>query len=200
MIASGACCSLICVKSEATSLPQSVEMATGKQETRDVSVPPIGLRGTLDVPRNAHAFVVFAHGSGSSRLSPGNRAVADALNSRGIATLLFDLLTPAEEADRRNVFNIPLLADLADAVNWLGKEPYLARLPLGLFGASTGAAATHCSSTSNRASASGAGTTSRPLASRSRTRSASGCAASSARATSGSRNSSSRMTAGRPIR
>ena len=55
---------------------------------------------------------------------------------------MFDLLTPAEEADRRNVFNIPLLADrLVDAVNWLDKEPYLARLPLGLFGASTGAAA-----------------------------------------------------------
>ena len=95
-------------------------MAPGKQETRDVSVLPIRQPGTLDVPWNAHAFVVFAHGSGSSRLSPRNRAVADALNSRGIATLLFDPLTPAEEADRRNVFNIPLLADrLADAVNWL---------------------------------------------------------------------------------
>ena len=117
-------------------------MAQGKQETRDISVPPIGLPGTLHVPRNAHALVVFAHGSGSSRLSPRNRAVASALNSRGIATLLFDLLTPAEEADRSNVFNIPLLASrLVDAVNWLDTQPYLARLPLGLFGASTGAAA-----------------------------------------------------------
>ena len=71
-----------------------------------------------------------------------NRAVASALNSRGIATLLFDLLTPAEQADRRNVFNIPLLADrLVDAVNWLDRQPKPAWLPLGLFGASTAAAA-----------------------------------------------------------
>ena len=117
-------------------------MAQGKRETHDISVPPIGLPGTLDVPRNAYALVVFAHGSGSSRLSPRNRAVASALNGRGIATLLFDLLTPAEEANRRNVFNIPLLADrLVDAVDWLDKQPDLARLPLGLVGASTGAAA-----------------------------------------------------------
>jgi putative phosphoribosyl transferase len=85
-------------------------MAQGKRETHDINVPPIGLPGTLDVPRSAYALVVFAHGSGSSRLSPRNRAVAIALNRRGIATLLFDLLTPAEEADRSNVFNIPLLA------------------------------------------------------------------------------------------
>jgi len=117
-------------------------MAQGKRKTHDISVPPIGLPGTLYVPRNAYALVVFAHGSGSSRLSPRNRAVASALSRRGIATLLFDLLTPTEEADRSNVFNIPLLAArLVDAVNWLDKQPYLARLPLGLFGASTGAAA-----------------------------------------------------------
>ena len=92
--------------------------------------------------RNAYALVVFAHGSGSSRLSPRIRAVASAPKRRGIATLLFDLLTPAEEANRRNVFNIPFLADrLVDAVDWLDKQPDLARLPLGLFGASTGAAA-----------------------------------------------------------
>ncbi len=117
-------------------------MAQGKRETHDTSVPPIGLPGTLDVPRSAYALVVFAHGSGSSRLSPRNRAVASALNRRGIATLLFDLLTPAEEADRSNVFNIPLLASrLVDAVNWIDGQTFLARLPLGLFGASTGAAA-----------------------------------------------------------
>lgn len=113
-----------------------------KQETRDISIPPIGLAGTLNVPRNAYALVAFAHGSGSSRLSPRNRVVASALNDRGIATLLFDLLTPAEEADRTNVFNVPLLAvRLVDAVNWLDGQPSVARLPLGLFGASTGAAA-----------------------------------------------------------
>jgi len=117
-------------------------MAQGKRETHDISVPPIGLPGTLNVPRSAYALVVFAHGSGSSRLSPRNRAVASALNRRGIATLLFDLLTPAEEADRSNVFNIPLLASrLVDAVNWIDGQTFLARLPLGLFGASTGAAA-----------------------------------------------------------
>jgi putative phosphoribosyl transferase len=117
-------------------------MAQGKRETRDIGVPPIRLPGMLDVPRNAHALVVFAHGSGSSRLSPRNRAVAIALNRRGVATLLFDLLTPAEEAIRSNVFDIPLLADrLVDAVSWLDTQPDLASLPLGLFGASTGAAA-----------------------------------------------------------
>lgn len=94
------------------------------------------------MPRDARALVVFVHGSGSSRLSPRNRAVAAALNDRGIATLLFDLLTPAEEADRANVFDIPLLATrLAGAVAWLDGQPLVARLPLGLFGASTGAAA-----------------------------------------------------------
>ena len=117
-------------------------MTQGTEEAREVRVPPLGLPGTLDVPQGALALVVFAHGSGSSRLSPRNRAVASALNRRRIATLLFDLLTPAEEADRSNVFNIPLLAArLADAVDWLDGQPDLARLPLGLFGASTGAAA-----------------------------------------------------------
>jgi dienelactone hydrolase len=68
--------------------------------------------------------------------------VANALNARGIATLLFDLLTPAEEVDRANVFDIRLLAErLIDAVRWLKQEPLVAALPLGLFGASTGAAA-----------------------------------------------------------
>lgn len=94
------------------------------------------------MPQSAFAVVIFAHGSGSSRLSPRNMAVADALNEHGIATLLFDLLTDAEEDDRSNVFNIPLLANrLADAVRWVGGQKPLAKLPLGLFGASTGAAA-----------------------------------------------------------
>ena len=107
-----------------------------------VSISPVGLAGALAVPRDARALVVFVHGSGSSRLSPRNRAVAAALNDRGIATLLFDLLTPAEKADRANVFDIPLLATrLAGAVAWLDGQPLVARLPLGLFGASTGAAA-----------------------------------------------------------
>ena len=114
------------------------------QEEIDVhiSMPPIVLAGTLHLPRQARAVVVFAHGSGSSRLSPRNQAVATALNDRSIATLLFDLLTFAEEADRHNVFDIALLGRrLVDAVNWLDRRPDLAELPLGLFGASTGAAA-----------------------------------------------------------
>ena len=107
-----------------------------------VSIPPLGLRGTLAMPAGARALVAFVHGSGSSRLSPRNRAVAEALNDHAIATLLFDLLTEEEEADRANVFDIVLLAQrLEQVVDWIDHDPQLARLPLGLFGASTGAAA-----------------------------------------------------------
>jgi fermentation-respiration switch protein FrsA (DUF1100 family) len=114
----------------------------GKGETREVTIPPLGLAGTLHIPPAAHAVVVFAHGSGSSRFSPRNRTVADALNARGFATLLFDLLTEDEEANRANVFDIPLLASrLTDVIRWLDRDPWAGRVPLGLFGASTGAAA-----------------------------------------------------------
>jgi putative phosphoribosyl transferase len=110
--------------------------------TREVTIGPLGLAGTLQLPAAANALVVFAHGSGSSRFSPRNVAAANALNARGIATLLFDLLTPDEERERANVFDIPLLAGrLVDVVHWIDTDPELARLPLGLFGASTGAAA-----------------------------------------------------------
>jgi pimeloyl-ACP methyl ester carboxylesterase len=115
---------------------------TNARESRDVRIPPRELAGILRIPDNTYALVVFAHGTGSSRLSPRNTAVAEALNDWGIATLLFDLLTPAEEADRANVFDVPLLADrLTDAIRWLGGQASVAKLPLGLFGASTGAAA-----------------------------------------------------------
>ena len=115
---------------------------TNARASRDVRIPPLGLAGILHIPKNAYALVVFAHGSGSSRLSPRNTAVADSLNDWGIATLLFDLLTPVEEADRANVFNVPLLADrLVDAIRWIDGQAPVAKLPLGLFGASTGAAA-----------------------------------------------------------
>jgi erythromycin esterase-like protein/predicted phosphoribosyltransferase/predicted alpha/beta-hydrolase family hydrolase len=107
-----------------------------------VRIPPLELAGDLNIPTNAHGVVLFAHGSGSSRLSPRNRAVADDLNRRGFATLLLDLLTDAEANDRRNVFDIDLLADrLTQAVAWIDLHPDLAYLRLGLFGASTGAAA-----------------------------------------------------------
>lgn len=110
--------------------------------TAEVTVPPIGLTGSLQVPKDAHALVIFAHGSGSSRFSPRNRAVADALCAAGIGTLLFDLLTVDEERDRANVFDVGLLAErLADVVRFIEQEPGLAGLSLGFFGASTGAAA-----------------------------------------------------------
>ncbi len=114
---------------------------------REVAIeaaPDIGLSGDLTVPWGAYArgVVAFAHGSGSSRLSPRNRRVARALNDAGFATLLFDLLTPQEEADRANVFDIPLLAQrLVAATHWLRRQPETARLALGYFGASTGSAA-----------------------------------------------------------
>ncbi len=111
-------------------------------DPREVVIPPLGLAGIVRLPAEAGGLVVFAHGSGSSRHSPRNNAVAEAFAGAGIATVLFDLLTPAEEGDRRNVFDIPLLADrLLDAVDWIDGDSGLARLPLGLFGASTGAAA-----------------------------------------------------------
>jgi putative phosphoribosyl transferase len=85
---------------------------------------------------------VFAHGSGSSRHSPRNRYVADVLDHAGLATLLFDLLTPFEEQDRSNVFDVDLLARrLLEVCRWARGRRELAALPIGLFGASTGAAA-----------------------------------------------------------
>jgi dienelactone hydrolase len=109
---------------------------------RAVSIPPVALKGELCAPPNSRGLVIFAHGSGSSRFSPRNRAVADALVSAGFATLLFDLLTPEEAEDRANVFDIGLLGTrLADAVAWARVEPDVGALPIGLFGASTGAAA-----------------------------------------------------------
>jgi putative phosphoribosyl transferase len=118
------------------------EGASSLTEARTVSISPIGLAGTLRIPARAGALVVFAHGSGSSRLSPRNMAVAEGLNAHGMATLLFDLLTSDKEADRANVFDIPLLAGrVVDAVDWISHEPLTRTLRLGLFGASTGAAA-----------------------------------------------------------
>ncbi|WP_333822464.1 dienelactone hydrolase family protein [Pinisolibacter sp.] len=109
---------------------------------REVEVPPLGLAGTLTLPPAPRGVVLFAHGSGSSRFSRRNRLVAAALQGRGFATLLFDLLLPEEEGDRAKVFDIALLADrLGTAVHWATNDPDLAALPIGLFGASTGAAA-----------------------------------------------------------
>ncbi|MFD9478703.1 phosphoribosyltransferase family protein [Streptomyces nojiriensis] len=105
----------------------------------EVDAGGLVLAGDLALPEDAGAVVVFAHGSGSSRHSPRNRSVAADLNRAGLATLLLDLLTPDEEADRANVFDIESLAGrLADATAWLRRRE---SLPTGWFGASTGAAA-----------------------------------------------------------
>lgn len=114
----------------------------GYDEDVEVLAGPLRLAGRLTVPQPAVGVVLFAHGSGSSRHSTRNRAVASALNAAGLATLLFDLLTAAEELDRGNVFDIDLLAGrLAGATRWLRDQPACRGLPVGYFGASTGAAA-----------------------------------------------------------
>jgi dienelactone hydrolase len=114
----------------------------------EVLIPAGGvwLHGQLCVPRNARAIVLFAHGSGSSRLSPRNQRVAAVLQEAGIATLLFDLLTQQEEEEdditRELRFDIPFLADRLTAVaQWVKQLPTTAGLTMGFFGASTGAAA-----------------------------------------------------------
>ena len=110
--------------------------------TRSVRLGAMALPGDLGVPAQALGLVVFVHGSGSSRLSPRNRFVAQTLQQRRLATLLFDLLTPDEAEDRRLVFDIDLLAErVGDALDSIATDADLARLPIGLFGASTGAAA-----------------------------------------------------------
>ncbi|MCE5324472.1 dienelactone hydrolase family protein [bacterium] len=102
----------------------------------------IRLEGMLGVPENAIGVVLFAHGSGSSRLSPRNQFVANYLRGEGLATLLIDLLEPEEAEDRSKVFDIALLADrLKMATDWLQKNDSTADLQIGYFGASTGAAA-----------------------------------------------------------
>jgi hypothetical protein len=112
--------------------------------TQHVSIPSDSalLEGELAVPRQAVGVVLFAHGSGSSRLSPRNQFVAEALRNARIGTLLFDLLIESEAADRDNVFDIDFLAHrLADATRWLRQRPEGKDHALGYFGASTGAAA-----------------------------------------------------------
>jgi putative phosphoribosyl transferase len=106
----------------------------------------VALEGDLVIPERALALAVFAHGSGSSRFSPRNRYVARLLNKRRLATLLVDLLTPAEEEQDALSgelrFDINLLADrLVGATDWASRDPATRPLPLGYFGASTGAAA-----------------------------------------------------------
>ena len=106
-----------------------------------VAIPPTGLEGLLAVPDTPCGLVVFAHGSGSSRFSLRNTYVAEGLQSVGFATLLFDLLTDKEGGNRNTIFNIALLAErLTMAIAWLDEVEAVRTLPIGLFGASTGAA------------------------------------------------------------
>jgi pimeloyl-ACP methyl ester carboxylesterase len=110
--------------------------------TRDVAVGCHALPGRLTLPGGSAGLVVFAHGSGSSRSSPRNQQVARAVEAAGMGTLLFDLLHEDEARDRRRVFDIPLLAErVVDAIAWCDGESALEARPIGLFGASTGAAA-----------------------------------------------------------
>jgi dienelactone hydrolase len=121
-------------------------LADTAQRDVAITVGPIRLQGILGQPRAPTGIVVFAHGSGSGRLSSRNQAVAASLQRDGIATLLFDLLTADEEIRERETrhlrFDIPLLASRLRAVTrWLGENSALAKLHVGYFGASTGAAA-----------------------------------------------------------
>lgn len=114
----------------------------GIDEEVELVAGSASLGGHLSVPDGARGVVVFAHGSGSSRHSPRNRLVAGVLNGAGFGTLLFDLLTPTEEVDRANVFDIDLLGRrLVDVTAWLRSRPGAGGTPVGYFGASTGAAA-----------------------------------------------------------
>ncbi|MCA1782446.1 MAG: phosphoribosyltransferase family protein [Dermatophilaceae bacterium] len=114
----------------------------GRDEDVRVQAGPVTLSGHLSVPEGTHRVVIFAHGSGSSRHSPRNQFVAAELGQAGLGTLLFDLLTPEEEDDRANVFDIELLAGrLNEVTAWLRAQPGMAQVRIGYFGASTGAGA-----------------------------------------------------------
>ena len=112
----------------------------------EIILDGVRLAGDLEVPGESRGVVLFAHGTGSSRASPRNRAVAQRIQDAGIATLLFDLLTPDEEARDEAThelrFDIGLLGGrLVGALDWVARVPGVGGLPVGLFGASTGAAA-----------------------------------------------------------
>lgn len=112
-------------------------------QVRQVSIPVgrVAVEGELVVPENARGIVIFSHGSGSSRFSPRNRRVAEYLHGEHFGTLLFDLLTPEEDARYENRFDIGLLTERLVAVTqWLEIQPEAKGCRLGYFGASTGAA------------------------------------------------------------
>ena len=133
--------------------PHVEDLVVGRRlETVEIAADAEVLRGTMSMPAAARGLVIFAHGSGSSRLSPRNRAVAEGLNGVGLATLLFDLLTDQETGDRRLVFDIPFLGGrLVAATGWARSQAHLKGLPLGYFGASAGSAAALWASTGSDA-------------------------------------------------
>ncbi len=113
-----------------------------REQTVQIILESVTHTGLLGIPRGAQAIVVFAHGTGSSRLSPRNAFVAQTLRSSGLATLLFDLLTEEEDRAYEFRFDIDLLTQrLLSVTEWLKRQPPLRELSLGYFGASTGAAA-----------------------------------------------------------
>ncbi len=123
---------------------QIVKQDWGTERERQVTVKAgeAGLHGLLGVPEKAEGVVLFAHGSGSGRLSPRNTFVAHTLQEGGLATLLLDLLEEEEAGDRRKVFDIDLLAERVLIVtDWLTKDPRTRGMKVGYFGASTGAGA-----------------------------------------------------------
>lgn len=106
-----------------------------------ISLGDISLEGTLTIPEKAKGLILFVHGSGSSRLSPRNQYVAKELNKSSLATLLIDLLTAGEDTNYETRFDIPFLSRrLMQIIAWIRENPKIKHLPLGLFGASTGAA------------------------------------------------------------
>lgn len=117
-------------------------MTTRHERNVQIILRGLALEGILGLPPDPSGVIVFAHGSGSGRLSPRNNFVARYLHQNGLATLLLDLLTQDEAEDRRKVFDIDLLADrLLLAKAWLEEEPGTKKLGIGYFGASTGAGA-----------------------------------------------------------
>lgn len=135
-----------CLKGAAERAPSPAGQHSDDPPSRDeevaVQAGAVRLGGHLTLPERTYGLVIFAHGSGSSRHSPRNRYVAGVLHHAGIGTLLFDLLTDEEEVDRRNIFDIGLLGRrLVEVTKWARSDPDVTGLPIGYFGASTGAGA-----------------------------------------------------------
>jgi len=125
-------------------VPQSVAAGVFLHDAQIVRIPIANghVEGMLELPAPAHGLVLFAHGSGSSRHSPRNNYVSRVLRDSGFGTLLMDLLTPAEDADYATRFDIALLTQrVLTTTHWLQTHPSCSKLPVGYFGASTGAAA-----------------------------------------------------------